>query len=143
AYVAWATQVYAVDESTRIPLFSSLAFDLSNTAIFVSPLVGGSVVLVPDELNHVVLRDMLENPGANTLKLTPTHLDLIGRLGVHREGSRAVVAGGELLRTSVAQAAQDTFGAACRIFNEYGPTETTIGCMTRTYNPGTDSQLAS
>lgn len=143
SYVAWATRVYGIDGGTRLPLFSSLAFDLSNTAIFVAPLAGGSVILVPDELDHVVLRNVLEKSGANTLKLTPTHLDLIGRLGIHPAGFRAVVAGGELLRTSVADAAQRTFGAGCRIFNEYGPTETTIGCMTRTYDRDRDAHLAS
>ncbi|WP_433618884.1 amino acid adenylation domain-containing protein [Dactylosporangium sp. CA-139114] len=142
-FVSWSTRVYGVDEHTRFPLFSSLAFDLSNTAIFLPVLAGGSIALVPDELNHMVLQDMLLHRGANKLKLTPTHLDLIGRLGLRPEGFTAVIAGGELLRTSVTARAQEAFGPQCRIFNEYGPTETTIGNMTRTFDAQADADLSS
>ncbi|MFC9948836.1 amino acid adenylation domain-containing protein [Streptomyces pratensis] len=142
-FISWATRVYGVDSTTRFPLFTSLAFDLSNTAIFLPVLAGGSIALVPDEPNHVVLRDMLENSGANALKLTPTHLDLIGRLGLAPAGFRAVIAGGELLRGAVADRAQQLFGPQCGIFNEYGPTETTIGCMTRRFDPEHDADLPS
>ncbi|MFC5174966.1 non-ribosomal peptide synthetase [Streptomyces mutomycini] len=142
-FISWATRVYGVDSTTRFPLFTSLAFDLSNTAIFLPVLAGGSIALVPDEPNHVVLRDMLESSGANALKLTPTHLDLIGRLGLRPAGFRAVIAGGELLRGAVADRAQQLFGPQCGIFNEYGPTETTIGCMTRRFDPDHDADLPS
>ncbi|MFI2779960.1 amino acid adenylation domain-containing protein [Streptomyces sp. ALB3] len=142
-FISWATRVYGVDSTTRFPLFTSLAFDLSNTAIFLPVLAGGSIALVPDEPNHVVLRDMLESSGANALKLTPTHLDLIGRLGLAPTGFRAVIAGGELLRGAVADRAQQLFGPRCGIFNEYGPTETTIGCMTRRFDPEHDADLPS
>ncbi|MFQ6852596.1 amino acid adenylation domain-containing protein [Streptomyces sp. 35M1] len=138
-FVSWATRVYGVDAASRFALFTSLAFDLSNTALFVPLLAGGSIALVPDEPNHVVLRDMLENSGANALKLTPTHLDLISRFDLAPSGFRAVIAGGELLRTSVADRAQRLFGPDCGIFNEYGPTETTIGCMTRRYEAERDA----
>ncbi|MCP2330596.1 non-ribosomal peptide synthetase [Actinoalloteichus caeruleus] len=142
-FVSWATRIYEVGPDTRFPLFSSLAFDLSNTAIFLPVLAGGSVALVPDELDHLVLRDVLENLGATALKLTPTHLDLIGRLGLRPTGFRTVIAGGELLRGPVARRAQETFGEGCRIFNEYGPTETTVGCMTWTFDPDRDGGAVS
>lgn len=142
-FVSWAKRVYGVDDNTRFPLFTSLAFDLSNTALFLPLLAGGSIALVPEEPNHLVLRDMLENSGANALKLTPTHLDLISRFDLAPKGFRAVIAGGELLRTSVADRAQRLFGPECGIFNEYGPTETTIGCMTRRYDAERDAGQAS
>ncbi|WP_327091574.1 non-ribosomal peptide synthetase [Nonomuraea sp. NBC_01738] len=139
AFAGWAERVYDLDARSRFPLFTSLAFDLSNTAIFVPLLVGGSVVLVPQEPDHLVLRDVLRNSGATVLKVTPTHLDLIGRLGIEPEGFRTVIAGGELLRVAVAAEAQRMFGAGCRIFNEYGPTETTIGCTARLFDGDTGS----
>ncbi len=142
-FADWAVPTYGVDASTRFPLFTSLAFDLSNTALFLPLLVGGSITLVPDELDHVVLREMLTESGATALKLTPTHLDLISRLGLRPEGVRTVIAGGELLRGSVAARAQEIFGPQCRIFNEYGPTETTIGCMSRLFDPARDAESAS
>ncbi|NYV75302.1 non-ribosomal peptide synthetase [Streptomyces sp. UH6] len=142
-FADWAIPLYGVDDTTRFPLFTSLAFDLSNTALFLPLLVGGSVALVPDDLDHTVLREMLTSSGANALKLTPTHLDLISRLGLRPVGFRTVVAGGELLRGAVAARAQEIFGPQCRIFNEYGPTETTIGCMSRRFDPERDAELPS
>ncbi|MFJ2590238.1 amino acid adenylation domain-containing protein [Streptomyces sp. NPDC087538] len=142
-FADWAIRTYGVNDTTCYPLFTSLAFDLSNTALFLPLLVGGSITLVPDDLDHVVLREMLTSSGANALKLTPTHLDLISRLGLRPTGFRTVVAGGELLRGSVAARAQEIFGPQCRIFNEYGPTETTIGCMSREFDPARDAELAS
>ncbi|MEV0695656.1 non-ribosomal peptide synthetase [Streptomyces sp. NPDC050388] len=142
-FADWAIPTYGVDDTTRFPLFTSLAFDLSNTALFLPLLVGGSIALVPDDIDHVVLREMLTSSGANALKLTPTHLDLISRLGLQPEGFRTVIAGGELLRGAVAARAQEIFGPQCRIFNEYGPTETTIGCMSRLFDPEKDAELPS
>ncbi|MGW4377977.1 non-ribosomal peptide synthetase [Streptomyces albidoflavus] len=142
-FADWALPVYGIDDTTRFPLFTSLAFDLSNTALFLPLLVGGSMALVPDDLDHVVLRELLTSSGANALKLTPTHLDLISRLGLRPEGFRTVIAGGELLRGAVAARAQEIFGPECRIFNEYGPTETTIGCMSRLFDPERDAGLPS
>ncbi|MFE9769911.1 amino acid adenylation domain-containing protein [Streptomyces sp. NPDC005808] len=142
-FADWALRTYGVDDTTCFPLFTSLAFDLSNTALFLPLLVGGSIALVPDDIDHVVLRSILTSSGANALKLTPTHLDLISRLGLRPVGFRTVIAGGELLRGAVAARAQEIFGPECRIFNEYGPTETTIGCMSRLFDPARDTELPS
>lgn len=133
-YTAWATRRLGVDADTRFAVFSSLAFDLSNTALYLSTLAGGSVVMVPDEPNHLSLRAMLESSGANALKLTPSHLDLIGRLDLHPSGFRLLVVGGEQLRPAVVERAREQFGAECRVVNHYGPTEATIGCVANVYD---------
>jgi amino acid adenylation domain-containing protein len=133
-YAAWATRRLGVDADTRFAVFSSLAFDLSNTALYLSTLAGGPVVMVPDEPNHLSLRAMLETSGANALKLTPSHLDLIGRLDLRPEGFRLLVVGGEQLRPAVVERAREQFGAECRVVNHYGPTEATIGCVANPYD---------
>ncbi|GAB1692096.1 non-ribosomal peptide synthetase [Krasilnikovia sp. M28-CT-15] len=141
-YVTWAAEAYRVDAHTRFALFTSLAFDLTGTALLLPLLAGGSVALVPGEPTHVSLRDMLERGGANALKLTPAHLDLIGRLGLAPAGFRVLVVGGEQLRPAVAAAAQRAFGPDCRIVNEYGPTEATIGCVVHVFDPDRDTGAA-
>ncbi|WP_412746950.1 amino acid adenylation domain-containing protein [Krasilnikovia sp. MM14-A1004] len=141
-YVTWARETYRVDAGTRFALFTSLAFDLTGTSLLLPLLAGGSVALIPDEPTHVSLREMLERSGANALKLTPAHLDLIGRLGLTPAGFTVLVVGGEQLRPAVAAAAQRAFGADCRIVNEYGPTEATIGCVVHTYDAGRDTGTA-
>ncbi|WP_052745675.1 non-ribosomal peptide synthetase [Allosalinactinospora lopnorensis] len=137
-YVTWASELYRVDADTRFALFTSLAFDLTGTAVFLPLLAGGSVALVPDDVSPVTLRAMIERSGANALKLTPAHLDLIGRLDLAPDGFRVLVVGGEQLRGPVAAQAARLFGPECRIVNEYGPTEATIGCVAHVFDPDRD-----
>jgi amino acid adenylation domain-containing protein len=138
-YVTWATKLYRVTADTRFALFTSVAFDLSGTSIFLPLLAGGSLALVPGDVSHLTLRTMLEGSGANALKLTPAHLDLISRLDFRPpDGYRVLVVGGEQLKGPVAARAQRMFGPDCRIVNEYGPTEATIGCVVHVFDPERD-----
>ncbi|WP_410641680.1 non-ribosomal peptide synthetase [Amycolatopsis sp. lyj-346] len=143
AFAGWAIPAFGIDAEIRFPLFTSLAFDLPNTAIYLPLLAGGSIALVPDAPNHLVLREMLERSGANALKVTPTHLDLINRLDLKPAGFRVVISGGELLTGAVAARAQRTFGEDCRIYNEYGPTEATVACTSHLFDAAKESELAS
>ncbi|MEU0561908.1 non-ribosomal peptide synthetase [Dactylosporangium sp. NPDC006015] len=126
-YVDWTTARFGCGPGTAFAVFTSLAFDLSNTALFTPMLAGGTLVLVPDEPNHLTLRHLLEHSGADTLSLTPSHLDLIGQLDVRPAGFKVLVVVGEQLRSAVAARARSMFGPGCRVLNMYGPTETTVG----------------
>ncbi|MEV7187784.1 non-ribosomal peptide synthetase [Kitasatospora sp. NPDC093102] len=143
AYRAWAGRRYQVDAGTRFALFTSLAFDLAGTALLLPLLAGGSLALFPGEPTFETLTDLLTGYGVNALKLTPAHLDLITGLGVRPTGLRTVVVGGEQLRGSTAARAQRLFGPNCRIVNEYGPTEATIGCVVHTFDPERDGQAGA
>ncbi|MFI9273486.1 non-ribosomal peptide synthetase [Kitasatospora sp. NPDC052896] len=138
-YLHWGTREFGVDADTRLPLVTSLSFDVTGTSIFLPLLAGGEVILMRAEPTHLSLRDLLEDSGANTLNLTPSHLDLIGRLDLAPTGYRAVIVIGEQLRVEVAARAQEMFGPDCRIINEYGPTEATIGCTAHTFDPVRDA----
>ncbi|MFI9650611.1 non-ribosomal peptide synthetase [Streptomyces sp. NPDC052040] len=138
-YTRWAIRQYGIREDTRFAVFTSLAFDLTGTAHLLPLLAGGSVTLIPEEPDHITLTDALTNSGANSLKVTPAHLELITRLDVRPRGFRLVVVGGEQLRGELAARSQDMFGPDCRIINEYGPTEATIGCITHTFDPERDA----
>ncbi|GFN33005.1 hypothetical protein PCURB6_32650 [Paenibacillus curdlanolyticus] len=46
--------------------------------------------------------------------------------------------GGEDLRTDLAKRIYESFGGHIEIYNEYGPTETVVGCMIHRYNPKQD-----
>ncbi|MFF3159124.1 non-ribosomal peptide synthetase [Streptomyces sp. NPDC057910] len=142
-YTRWAIRHYGIDEHTRFAVFTSLAFDLTGTAHLLPLLTGGSIVLIPDEPDHATVTGLLTSSGANSLKLTPAHLELIIRLGIRPQGFRLVIAGGEQLRARLAARAQEAFGPRCRIVNEYGPTEATIGCITHTFRPQHDTERHS
>ncbi|MEU1626727.1 non-ribosomal peptide synthetase [Streptomyces sp. NPDC020096] len=137
-YVHWATDEFDVDADTKLPLLTSPSFDVSGTSVFLPLLAGGQVVLMRDDPNHVSLRELLAGSGANALNLTPSHLDLIGRLDLKPRGYRSVIVVGEQLRVEVAARAQEMFGPKCRIINLYGPTEATIGCTAHTFDPKVD-----
>ncbi|GGO97794.1 non-ribosomal peptide synthetase [Wenjunlia tyrosinilytica] len=142
-YVRWATREFEVDAATRLPLITSPSFDVSGTSVFLPLLAGGEVILVRDEPNHLTLRRVIERSGANTLNLTPSHLDLIGQLDVLTTEFRSVIVIGEQLRVEVASRAQEIFGPKCRIINEYGPTEATIGCTAHTFDEELDGAGAT
>ncbi|GAA1909251.1 hypothetical protein GCM10009753_45840 [Streptantibioticus ferralitis] len=141
-YVHWATREFGIDDQTRMPLLTSPSFDVSGTSVFLPLLAGGEVVLMRDDPNHLSLRRLLTESGANALNLTPSHLDLIGHLDLAPTGYRSIIVVGEQLRVEVAARAQRMFGPDCRIINEYGPTEATIGCTAHTYTPRTDSSAS-
>ncbi|MEU3920406.1 non-ribosomal peptide synthetase [Streptomyces sp. NPDC029004] len=126
--VGWIAPFLRCDEQTRAAYSFSPGFDLSMMQIFPPLLHGGAVVPVPGELDHVKLREMFSGRHANTLALTPTHLDLAARLGLRPAGIRALHLGGENLTTATGQWARDSFGADCLIVNIYGPTEATVAC---------------
>ncbi|QMU69823.1 non-ribosomal peptide synthetase [Streptacidiphilus sp. P02-A3a] len=142
-YLHWGIEEFGVDAGTRLPLLTSLSFDVSGTSIFLPLITGGTVVLVQDQPTHLTLRRLLEESGATMLNLTPSHLELIGRLDVEPTGFRSIVVVGEQLRVEVAARAQQMFGPDCRIINEYGPTEATIGCTAYTFDPVRDAELAA
>ena len=137
-YVHWGTRAFEVDADTRLPLLTSPSFDVSGTSVFLPLLAGGRVILMPEGFNHLSMRWLLEESGANALNLTPSHLDLIGQLDLSPTGFRTVLVIGEQLRVEVAARAQQMFGPGCRIINEYGPTEATIGCTAHTFDAELD-----
>jgi amino acid adenylation domain-containing protein len=141
-YVDWAAREFEIDERTALPWITSLSFDVSGTSIFPPLLAGGTTLLVPGELNHRSLRDMLCSSGATAITLTPSHLDLIGRLDIEPVGVRMLIVIGEQLRMSVARRAREQFGPDCVIVNEYGPTEATIGCTAHRYTTDRDTDAA-
>ncbi|GAA2638018.1 hypothetical protein GCM10010399_84110 [Dactylosporangium fulvum] len=141
-YVTWTAERFGVGPGSAFAVFTSLAFDLSNTALFTPTTVGGTLVLEPDEPNHVTLRRLLETSGADILSLTPSHLDLIGRLDLRPTGFRTLVVVGEQLRAPVAARAQEQFGPQCRILNMYGPTEATVGLTLHPYTAERDTAPA-
>ncbi|WP_406397501.1 non-ribosomal peptide synthetase [Streptomyces sp. NBC_00879] len=139
--VGWIAPFLRCDEQTRAAYSFSPGFDLSMMQIFPPLLHGGAVVPVPGELDHVKLREMFSGRHANTLALTPTHLDLAGRLGLRPAGIRALHLGGENLTTATSMWARDSFGADCLIVNIYGPTEATVACTVAVV--GDDASRAS
>jgi amino acid adenylation domain-containing protein len=130
-YLCWAREAYAVAAGDGAPVNSSISFDATVTSL-IAPLVSGRRVdLLPeqDEIEHLCAA--LQSDRAYSLvKITPAHLDMLSRM-LPRDpfagGARALIIGGEAL-TADHIAYWREFAPAVRLINEYGPTETVVGC---------------
>jgi amino acid adenylation domain-containing protein len=139
-YVYWAKQQYLGDERLDFPLFSPLTFDLTVTSIFVPLISGGRIVVYGDNGNAgapAILKVMQDN-AVDIIKLTPAHLRLLRESGIRAPRIRKLILGGEDLKTALARSLGGTFRDGIEIFNEYGPTETVVGCMIHKFDPMTD-----
>lgn len=130
-YLEWVRDEYVGPGSDGAPLYSSLAFDLTITSLF-GPLVsGGTVHLVDPQDGIIRVAEMLDDGASfDFVKLTPTHLRLLlaqvdGR--PLRGHVAALVLGGEALHAALIEAWR-TLSPRTVIYNEYGPTEATVGC---------------
>ncbi|GCE27609.1 hypothetical protein KDA_30930 [Dictyobacter alpinus] len=130
-YLHWCNRYYHVQAGSGSIVHSSLAFDLTVTSLFPALLSGGCVVLVPEEQDMVAVSEILrQHNDFSVLKITPAHLELLNRLLEPEEMAgiaRALVIGGEMLQGD-SLTLWRTYAPATRIINEYGPTETVVGC---------------
>lgn len=141
-YCTWSERVYTGDGHYTFPLYSSPAFDLTVTSIFV-PLISGSTIRIYNSSSHAfnIHAIMTENI-ADIIKLTPTHLKLLQRYQLKQSKIRKIIVGGEALPSKLTAEIHEKLGGRADIFNEYGPTETTVGCMIYRFRES-DTQLPS
>lgn len=142
-YIWWAKKLYVKNKDEVFPLYSSLAFDLTVTSIF-TPLISGSEIIVyndSDEEEYVLYRIVKDNR-ATVIKLTPSQLSLLKDMDNRSSSVRRFIVGGENLKASLAKAVYYSFGGSVEIFNEYGPTETVVGCMIHKYDHERDTQAS-
>ncbi|HEU4629064.1 MAG TPA: amino acid adenylation domain-containing protein, partial [Gemmatimonadaceae bacterium] len=137
-YLTWCVAAYDVAAGRGAPVHSPISFDLTITSLFAPLLVGRTTELADERDDVEALAQLLRRQGGFSLvKITPAHLDLLARQLLPAEAAdraRVLVIGGEaLLREHVTfwQAnAPDT-----RLVNEYGPTETVVGCCVHEVPP--------
>ncbi|MDZ8023958.1 MAG: amino acid adenylation domain-containing protein [Nostoc sp. DedQUE11] len=130
-YLSWATQRYTVEQGVGTVVHSPLGFDLTITSLLSPLLVGCTAELLSEEQGIETLSQALKKSlNLSLVKITPAHLDLLKQQLSQEEianKTRAFIIGGEnLLAESITfwqDIAPDTI-----LVNEYGPTETVVGC---------------
>jgi amino acid adenylation domain-containing protein len=141
-YAVWARDYYLQDNLlAAFPLFTSLAFDLTVTSIFVPLISGGSVVIYGEDesTSDFAVVDVMHDNAVDIIKLTPSHMLLMLDMDVAPARLTTVILGGEELKTDLARAVLAKFGSAVAVYNEYGPTEAVVGCMIHRFDPATDT----
>jgi amino acid adenylation domain-containing protein len=130
-YLTWAIGAYGLDEGGSAPVHSPVGFDLTVTSIFGPLLSGGRAVLIPEERGGEGLSgELATNGDFSLIKLTPSFLEVLNQLLTREQmdgRARVLVLGGEALSGhSLMPWRADA--PATRLINEYGPTETVVGC---------------
>ena len=128
-YISNCIEKYEITEESIFGFFTSISFDLSITAIFTTLVVGGKIEFFDEKITPITLKTIFENSKMNSVKMTPTHLEIISKYDIKKDRFNLVIVGGEQLKVSTAKKAQDVLGERCKIVNEYGPTEATVGCV--------------
>jgi amino acid adenylation domain-containing protein len=130
-YLSWATNNYRVADGDSTPLHSPLGFDLTVTSLFPALLTGKSVQLLADEGGLKTLEELGKTAGNHSLvKITPAHLEVLGQQMPASSASgwtKALIIGGEALYSEQLTFWQQ-YSPKTRLINEYGPTETVVGC---------------
>ncbi|HLX08813.1 MAG TPA: amino acid adenylation domain-containing protein [Thermoanaerobaculia bacterium] len=138
-YLGWAVAAYQLARGTGAPVHSPIGFDLTITALFAPLLAGRTVQLLPLGPGVEALAAHLRTAaGCSLVKLTPAHLELLTAAlpaATMAQCTRALVLGGEAL--SLQQLAPWRRQApGTRLINEYGPTETVVGCCVHAVGAG-------
>lgn len=115
---------------------SPLSFDATVTSLLTPLISGKELVVLPEDMLRTfeLLSWYLFEQGDSWLfKVTPTHLD--GLFPFFKEDTpclqtHSLVIGGEQLTTSIIKKWQRACLPNATYINEYGPTETVVGCTT-------------
>lgn len=132
-YIWWANKTY-VKEKEIFALYSSISFDLTVTSIFTPLISGNQIAIYYDDGKEFILHKILRENKATIVKLTPAHLTLIKDMDNHHSSVKKMIVGGDNLKVAVAREVVESFNGGLEIYNEYGPTEATVGCMIYKYD---------
>ena len=136
-YLLWAAKTYFNTVYEAMPLYSSIAFDLTVTSIFAPLISGNRIVVYPNDGEEFVLQKIIREDRVTVVKLTPAHLTLLKGLSYEKTNLKVFIVGGDNLTTSLTYDIKCGFDGI-EIFNEYGPTETVVGCMIHKYDEKED-----
>ena len=129
-YLSWAAAAYRTGGGLDAPLFTSAGADLTVTSLLL-PLVCGSAVVISRQGGAEGLAGLLaQGRRFGLVKVVPGHLPLLAALVPARQlaaAARVLVAGGEALAGADARGWLETAPGSVLV-NEYGPTETVVGC---------------
>ena len=138
-YIWWAHHVYGNEnEPVDLPLYSSVAFDLTVTSIYTPLITGGCIHVYAGTPNENLIESVIREDKAATIKLTPSHLSILP--AIKNKVLRQLIVGGEALETQLARRTVTNASLPIKIWNEYGPTEATVGCMLYGFDSDNDQR---
>ncbi|WP_327215072.1 amino acid adenylation domain-containing protein [[Kitasatospora] papulosa] len=130
-YLIRARNAYPSSAGTTL-LHSSVAFDLTVTALY-TPMVSGGCVRIADLNEHVAV----DGRQPTLMKVTPSHLALLEALPDRVSPSQMLLVGGEALFGETLKRWREKHPDVTAI-NSYGPSELTVNCLEFRIDPGVE-----
>lgn len=132
-YLSYARDNYVLPQALNGVVSSAISFDATLTTLL-TPLISGTCVEILSEDNVLehLQHTILDAQQAKLFKLTPSHLQAISNLSNSAKAcgqTHTLVVGGESLAKETISVWLDKLPNG-RFINEYGPTETVVGCTT-------------
>ena len=131
-YLAWCRHAYPIEEGSGSVVHATIAFDATVTSIFPALIAGKTLVVVPESEGIEGLPLTLRaHHHQSLIKITPAQLAMLSQQLAPEEAHlvcRSLVIGGENL-TADQIAFWQQHAPQTLLFNEYGPTETVVGCV--------------
>lgn len=129
-YLKWGKEAYLEGDTLmngNFGLYTSLSFDLTVTSLFL-PLISGNTLQV---FNQGTISNTLKKyveSEISCIKLTPAHISVLQELDFENTHIELAIVGGDALLQHHVDILR-SINPEIKIYNEYGPTEATVGCM--------------
>lgn len=130
-YLYYAKNNYFLEELASSIVSSSLSFDATLTTLMVPLIAGKRIEILNDDDLASLQQKLLFSDESYLFKLTPAHLTALSLLtdsAVSSDLSHVIVIGGEQLNLGDLQVWKGNHLKNSTFINEYGPTETVVGC---------------
>ena len=149
-YILWAKDNYVQgDDNMNMPFYSTFSFDMSVSSIFLPLVSGNSIYIYSGNEKEFLLQQVIDDNKVGIIKATPSHLRTIIKNSTDKNNQleikkysniKRIIVGGENLDSELANKVYRLFNKNVEIYNEYGPTEATVGCMTYLYSENTENK---
>jgi acyl-coenzyme A synthetase/AMP-(fatty) acid ligase/acyl carrier protein len=138
--------VYGILNKTNIRdcktfgLVSTIAADLGNTVIYPALLTGGALHIF--SATDVMNPEAMQQVEIDCLKIVPSHWKALQGSNKLFAPRKSLIFGGEQLTKDVLNIIREYHGT-CNVYNHYGPSETTIGKLSRQIDMSVPDPLIS
>lgn len=130
-YIQWANHYYFNNKPIAgFCLFTALSFDLTVTSIYCTLTLGGCLKIYDQrkEVSAILMESFSAGSATDSIKLTPSHINILKQLDISSSPVSCVIVGGEDVTSDHVNTLKKC-NPFVSIFNEYGPTEATVGCI--------------
>lgn len=138
-YYEGIVQEYQLSHNDKHLLVSDPSFDLGYTSLF-GALLSGATLYIPSVnqiLSPTELVDLIKLEQITVIKTTPLYFNTLLQVSLENNSNLVdhdilIILGGEkLTSTLLTKISAADIGRNITLYNHYGPTEATIGCLTK------------